>query len=120
MDIVYLRGLRIDTIIGIFDWERQHRQPVVLDVEMATDIRPAAADDDIALTLNYKAVSEALIDFVEASRYELVETLAEECAALLRREFGIPWLRLTLSKPQAVSRAQDVGIVIERGSRTGG
>lgn len=117
MDIIYLRGLRIDTVIGIFDWERQHRQPVVLDLEMATDIRSAAASDDIALTLNYKAISEALIDFVEASRFELVETLAEACAALLQTEFGITWLRLSLSKPQALSRARDVGIVIERGRR---
>ncbi len=117
MDIVYIRGLRIDTVIGIFDWEREHRQPVELDLDMATDIRPAAAADDIALTLSYKEVSERLIEFVEASQFQLVETLAEECAALLMSEFSLPWLRLRLGKPQAVNRARDVGIIIERGRR---
>lgn len=117
MDIVYIRGLRIDTVIGIFDWEREHRQPVELDLDMATDIRPAAAADDIALTLSYKEVSERLIEFVEGGQYQLVETLAEECAALLMAEFKLLWLRLRLGKPQAMSRARDVGIIIERGQR---
>jgi dihydroneopterin aldolase len=120
MDIVYIRGLRIDTVIGIFDFEREHRQPVVLDLEMATDIRPSAAIDEIGLTVSYKDVSERLIAFVENSEYQLVETLAEECAALVMNEFSVPWLRLQLGKPQALSRAADVGIIIERGVRQGG
>lgn len=115
MDIVYIRDLRIDTIIGIYDWERQVRQTVSIDLEMATDIRQAAATDDIQYALNYKAVSKRLIAYVENRNALLVETLAEELAGLIREEFNVSWLRLRLSKPGAVRGARDVGLVIERG-----
>ncbi len=117
MDIVYLRGLRIDTIIGIYDWERRTRQTVVLDLEMATDISRAAASERIEDTLNYKAVAKRLIAFVGESEFQLVETLAERCAALILEEFDVPWLRLTLNKQGAVRGATDVGVIIERGRR---
>jgi len=117
MDIVYIRDLRIDTVIGIFDWERQVRQTVSLDLEMATDIARAARSDHIDDALDYKAVAKRLMGFVGASEFQLVETLAERCAELVLREFGVPWLRLRLSKPGALRGARDVGIVIERGSR---
>ena len=117
MDIVYIRDLRIDTVIGIFDWERQVRQTVSLDLEMATDIARAARSDHIDDALDYKAVAKRLMGFVAASEYQLVETLAERCAELVLREFGVPWLRLRLTKPGALRGARDVGIVIERGSR---
>jgi dihydroneopterin aldolase len=116
MDIIFLRGLRIDTVIGIYDWERQVRQTVILDLEMATDIRLAAATDDIAHTLDYKAVSKRITTFVEESDFFLVETLAERIAAILLEEFSVPWVRLTLNKKGAISGATDVGIQIERGS----
>jgi len=116
MDIVYIRDLRIDTIIGIYDWERQVRQTVSIDLEMATDIRRAAATDDIQYALNYKAVSKRLIAYVEGRNALLVETLAEELAKIIREEFKVPWLRLRLSKPGAVRGARDVGLVIERGA----
>ena len=115
MDIVYIRDLRIDTVIGIYDWEREVRQTVSLDLEMATDIRVAAVSDSIEDTLNYKAVAKRLIQFVEESQFQLVETLSERCAALVLEEFAVPWLRLRLSKPGAVRGSRDVGIVIERG-----
>lgn len=117
MDIVYIRDLRIDTIIGIYDWEREVRQTVSIDLEMATDIRQAAATDDIQYALNYKAVSKRLISYVENRNALLVETLAEELAKLIREEFSVPWLRLRLSKPGAVRGARDVGLVIERGQK---
>ena len=117
MDIVFIRALRIDTKIGIYEWERQIRQTVVLDLEMGTDIARAAATDAIEDTLNYKAVAKRLIRFVGASEYRLVETLAEECARIVREEFGVPWVRLTLNKKGAVRGADGVGIVIERGQR---
>lgn len=117
MDIVFVSDLRIDTVIGIFDWERKIRQTVSLDLEMAADIKSAAATDAIDKTLDYKAVAKRLIDFVRASEFQLVETLAEECAALIRREFEVPWLRLKLSKPGAVSGSSAVGVIIERGMR---
>ncbi|HET8730969.1 MAG TPA: dihydroneopterin aldolase [Moraxellaceae bacterium] len=115
MDIVYIRDLKIDTVIGIFEWERRIRQTVSIDLEMAFDIRPAAASDNIADALDYKSVAKRLIAFVESSEFLLVETLAEKIAAIVRDEFGVPWLRLRLSKPGAVRGAKDVGVVIERG-----
>lgn len=117
MDIVYIRDLRIDTIIGIYDWEREVRQTVSIDLEMASDIRKAAETDDIQFALNYKAVSKRLIAYVENRNALLVETLAEEIAQMIRSEFNVPWLRLRLSKPGAVRGARDVGLIIERGSR---
>ncbi len=116
MDIIFLRDLRIETIIGIYDWERRIKQTVSLDLEMGADIRKAAASDHIDDTLNYKAVAKRLIEFVGASEYQLVETLAERIAELVLGEFNVPWLRLTVNKTGAVRGARDVGIVIERGA----
>jgi dihydroneopterin aldolase len=118
MDIIFLRGLQIDTVIGIYDWERQIRQTVIIDLELATDIRRAAATDDIAHTLDYKAVSKRITAFVEESTFFLVETLAERITGILLEEFSVPWVRLTLNKKGAISGATDVGIRIERGALT--
>jgi 7,8-dihydroneopterin aldolase/epimerase/oxygenase len=117
MDTVFIRELRIDTVIGIYEWEREIRQTVVLDLEMDADIAKAAATDAIEDTLDYKAVSKRLIEFVRASEFQLVETLAERCATIVLEEFEVPWVRLTLNKVGAVSAARDVGVIIERGSR---
>ena len=115
MDIIYLKDLRIDTIIGIYDWERSTRQTVILDIEMGTDIKKAAQSDAIKDTLNYKAVAKRLISFVEESEFELVETLAEKITEILLNEFKVPWLRLQLNKQGAVRGVRDVGVIIERG-----
>ncbi len=117
MDTVFIEDLRIETVIGIYDWERKIRQVVALDLEMAFDNRKPAATDRIADTLNYKAVSKRLIAFVEGSSFELVETLAERCAEIVMNEFGVPWLRLKLAKPGAVRGSKAVGVVIERGRK---
>ena len=117
MDIVFLRGLRIETVIGIYDWEKAIKQPVILDIEMASDIARGAATDRIEDALNYKAVSKRLKQFVGEARFELVESLAEHCAAIIREEFGVPWVRLTLNKTGAVTDADGVGVIIERGKR---
>ena len=117
MDIVFLRDLRIETIIGIFDWERRTRQTIILDLEMSADIARAAASDHIDDTLNYKAVAKRLMQFVGESEFQLVETLAERCAQIIREEFGVRWVRLTLNKKGAVRDATDVGVIIERGER---
>ena len=117
MDTIFLRELRIDTVIGIYDWERRIRQTVVLDLEMGADIAAAAATDSIDDTLDYKAVAKRVITFVEHSDFGLVETLAEKIVALIRTEFDVPWVRLTLNKAGAVRGSQGVGVIIERGSR---
>ncbi len=117
MDIIFLGGLEIQTIIGIYDWERQTRQTVVLDIEMAYDIEKAAETDDIQFTLDYKTVSKRIISFVEESQFFLVEKLIVEIANIIRHEFKVPWVRITLNKKGAISGASDVGIVIERGEK---
>jgi len=114
MDRVFIENLTIETVIGIFDWERDIRQTVSLDLEMDFDIRQAAATDAIADTLDYKAVAKRLIRFVERSEFQLVETLAEKCAAIVLAEFPVERLKLKLSKPGAVRGSSAVGVIIER------
>lgn len=113
-DYVFIEGLQIDTLIGIYDWERRVLQPLVFDIEMSFDNRVPAATDDIALTLNYKDVSKRLIEFVSQSSFGLVETLAERCAQIILGEFEVAKVRLKLSKPGAVRGALAVGVIIER------
>ncbi len=117
MDIVYIRELKIDAIIGIYDWERETKQTVSIDLEMGCDNTKAAASEDIADALDYKSVAKRLISFVEGSEFLLVETLAERIAAIVLDEFSVPWLRLRLGKPGAVTGSKDVGVIIERGSK---
>ena len=118
MDVVYIRELQVETIIGIYDWERNVKQVVSLDLEMATDIRKSATSDQIEDTLNYKAVAKRLINHIEHSNYQLVETLADSCAQIVLDEFEVPWLKLRLSKPGAIRGSKDVGVIIERGERS--
>ena len=117
MDTVYVHGLTVDTVIGIFDWEREIRQTVVLDVEMAVDISPSAATEDIDRTVSYKDVSDRLTQFVEQSEFLLVETMAEQIAGLILTEFAVPFVRIKLGKPDAIANACDVGVIIERGQK---
>jgi dihydroneopterin aldolase len=117
MDIIFLRGLEIETVIGIYDWERKIKQTVVLDLEMAADIHKAAESDRIEDALDYKAVAKRIIEFVEASDFFLVETLAERVAGIILQEFSVPWVRLMLNKRGAIRGASDVGILIERGEK---
>lgn len=116
MDRILIEGLEVRTVIGIYDWEREIRQTVRLDMEMAWDISRAGASDYIADTLDYKAVSKRLIAFVEGSSFGLIEALAEACARIVLKEFHVPWMRLKLSKPGAVRGSENVAVVIERGS----
>lgn len=114
MDIVYLNDLRIETVIGIYDWERRIKQTISLDLEMATDVAKAAASDSIEDALNYKAVAKRLIAFVGDSEFLLVETLAERIAQIVLEEFQVSWLRLKVDKQGAVRGARGVGVIIER------
>lgn len=117
MDIVFIRDLKVQTVIGAFEWERRIRQTVVLDIEMGVDIRQAAQTDHLEHALDYKAVSNRLTRFVGDSGFHLVEKMAESIATILQDEFGVRWLRLRVSKPGAVASAHSVGVLIERGSR---
>lgn len=117
MDIVYIRDLKIQTVIGIFQWERAIKQTVNLDIEMATDNRKAASSENIEDALDYGAVANRIIDFVQSSEFQLVETMAERISELVRSEFAVPWLRLRVGKPGAVREAKEVGVIIERGEK---
>lgn len=113
-DRIFLRGLAIDCIIGFIDWERRVKQTVVIDLEMTVDCRRVAVHDAVADTLNYKTVAKRLISFVEGSSFNLVETLVERIAAVILDEFGVAWVRVTVSKPGAIRGSRDVGVTIER------
>ena len=117
MDIIFLRDLRVDAVIGIWEWERKIRQTISIDLEMAADIRKAAASDTVEDTLNYKSVAKRLQAFVAESSFQLVETLAENIARIVIEEFDVPWVRVRVNKPGAIRGAKDVGILIERGAR---
>ncbi len=117
MDIVFIRDLQIETVIGIYDWERKVRQIISLDIDMASDIKKAADSDNIDDTLSYKTDAKRLIAFVEQSEFELVEALAEKICEIILGEFNVPWVRLTLNKPGAVRGSKSVGVMIERGQK---
>ncbi len=113
-DKIFIRALKTETIIGIFAWERQVKQTVVLDIELSADIRRSARSDSIDDTLNYKKVAKRVLAFVENSRFHLVETLAEHIAMLILEEFGVASVSLVLSKPGALRSSRDVGVILER------
>jgi dihydroneopterin aldolase len=117
MDKIFLDELKVDTVIGIWEWERRIRQTVVIDVEMSADIAKAAATDDVADTLNYKSVAKRVQTFVADSSFQLVETLAERIAAIIREEFAVAWVKVRVNKPGAIRGSKAVGVSIERGER---
>jgi dihydroneopterin aldolase len=114
MDKIFIHALKTETIVGIFDWERQVKQTVILDIEFSADIRKAALTDAIDDTLNYKRVAKRVLAFVEGSSFHLVETLAEHVAMLILEEFAVAWVSIALSKPGAIRGSRDVGVMLER------
>jgi dihydroneopterin aldolase len=114
MDKIFIHALKTEAIIGIFDWERQVKQTVVVDIELSADIAKAALTDSIADTLNYKGVAKRVLAFVETSQFHLVETLAEHIAMLILEDFGVEWVSIVVSKPGAVRSSRDVGVALER------
>ena len=114
MDKIFIHALKTETIVGIFDWERQVKQTVVMDIEFSADIAKAALSDSIDDTLNYKGVAKRVLAFVDESSFHLVETLAERIAMLILEEFGVSWVSITLSKPGAIRGSRDVGVTLER------
>lgn len=118
MDTIFLHDLKVETVVGIWDWERRIRQTISIDLEMGADIRRAAATDNIEDTLNYKAVAKRVQQFVGDSSYQLVETLAENIAAIVLDEFDVPWVQVRVNKPGAIRGSRDVGILIRRSKET--
>ena len=116
MDIVFVKDLRFKTIVGIWDWERQMPQTVSIDLEMGWDLKPAAKSEDINDALDYKAVSKRVEKFVTEKKFQLVETAADSIAAMVMDEFSVPWIKVAIHKPYAVTKSKSVGVVVERGS----
>jgi dihydroneopterin aldolase len=117
MDIIFLHDMKVETVIGIWEWERKIRQTVAIDLDMSADISAAAKSDNVTDTLDYKAVAKRVQAFVGDSSFKLVETLAEKIAGIVINEFGVVWVRVRVNKPGAIRSARDVGVLIERGSR---
>ncbi|HEV8018796.1 MAG TPA: dihydroneopterin aldolase [Steroidobacteraceae bacterium] len=113
-DRIFLHGLTAECIIGFIDWERRVKQTVVLDLEMPVDCRAASRSDNVADTLDYKKVAKRVLAFIEASEFQLVETLAHRIALLVLEEFAVEWVRVALNKPGAIRSSRDVGVVLER------
>lgn len=113
-DRIFLHGLTAECIIGFIDWERQVRQTVMVDLELPVDCRHAQRTDEVADTLDYKKVAKRALEFIGASEFKLVETLAHRLALVILAEFGVEWVRISLNKPGAIRNSRDVGVVIER------
>jgi dihydroneopterin aldolase len=116
VDKLFLRELRVETIIGFWEWERRVKQIVSIDLEIATDSKAAARADEVEAALNYERLADRVLEFVGTSQFKLVETLAEAIARIVVGEFGAPWVKVSVAKPGAIPRARDVGVVIERGA----
>jgi 7,8-dihydroneopterin aldolase/epimerase/oxygenase len=117
MDKVIIRDLALETIVGLYPWERAVKQTLLVDVDMATDIRQAAADDDLQYTVDYSAVCEAIVVLADEGKYQLIETLAENIAAMVLRDFSVLWLRVAVHKTDVMTHVGRVGIEIERGEK---
>jgi dihydroneopterin aldolase len=116
VDIIFLHGLKVDCVIGVWEWERRIIQTIIVDLDMAFDVRRAAKSDDISDTLSYRDVAKRVTAHVQAAKANLIERLAEEVAGILLEEFGAKWCRVRVNKRGAVTDAGDVGVLIERGS----
>jgi dihydroneopterin aldolase len=120
VDKVYIEGLTFQTTIGFYQWEKEIKQTLVIDLAMGWNTALAAENDELAKTLDYAEISEAIVKFANDNPVDLIETLAERVASFLMKQYHIPWLRLKLMKPTAVHNATTVGVEIEREQPTNG
>lgn len=118
MDIIFIEGLEVDARVGVYSWEKAIKQKLVIDIELHWDTCKAFKTDELEYALDYFSISQRVTGFIETTHFNLIETLAEKIAEIVRDEFGVPWLRLKLSKPGAVRGAKNVGVLIERGSKS--
>lgn len=114
-DRVLIESLTVYTTIGVYDWEKNIKQKLVLDLEMAWDNKPAGNSDNVEFCLDYFVVSQSITSFIEANKFELIETVAERVAQLVIEQFSVQWLKIKVSKPDAIANAGNVAVVIERG-----
>ena len=117
MDVLFIHGLRLDTEIGVYEWEKNIKQPISLDIEASTDARTPAASDQLRDALDYQKISDRVTEFINSKHFQLVETVAESVATILQQEFGVSWVKVRVSKLSAIKTVNAVGVVIERGQR---
>ena len=115
MDIIFLHGIEANCVVGVWEWEKQITQKIIVDLDVSADIATSAASDELSDTLNYKAVAEAVIEMLEVSRFQLIETMAEEVAKLVMNDFSVSWIKVRINKGGAVKHVRNVGVQIERG-----
>ncbi|MDP4536154.1 dihydroneopterin aldolase [Alkalimonas collagenimarina] len=114
MDSVFIKKLCIDTVIGVYEWEKAIQQRLELDLELSCNTAVAAAQDDIRQALDYSVIAQQVTDLVTAEPIELIETVAERVATLLLANFSTDRVQVTVHKPGAVPTAQTVGVRIVR------
>jgi dihydroneopterin aldolase len=115
MDVLFIHGLRIDTEIGVYEWEKNVKQPISLDIEVNTNVKTPAQSDELTDALDYQKVTDRVTEYINSQHFHLVETVAENVAELLQKEFQVSWVRVRVSKLSAIKTVDSVGVVIERG-----
>ncbi len=118
MDTIFIQQLKVDTIIGVYEHERTVKQPLIIDLQLDYDISQAAASDNLKYALDYHQLSIDIHQFVSESSYQLIEALAEALAKRILKNNAIKKVDLTISKPQALDLAQNVGIRINRSQKS--
>lgn len=118
MDILFVRDLKIDLLIGIYDWERQIPQTVQLDIDIGLTDNRAAESGRIEDTIDYGQVIKYIRETLPHEQFSLVEALAERIASIVRNDFGAPWVRVSVAKLGMANGVKQLGIIIERGSST--
>ena len=115
MDKVLIERLKVQAVVGVFEWERQIQQPLLIDVLLSVDTRQAAHTDELQYAVNYQAVAERITAVIQARQAKLIETLANQVAEMILTEFPlVQQVALTLRKPLAVTDTAAVGVSIER------
>ena len=115
MDIIFLRELKVETLIGVYEWEKRVPQTLQLDLEIALPNSRAGQSDDIADALDYAAVVRHIQSVLNSRHFNLLETLAEHIAQILLTDFNAPWVKVSVAKLNAIRGSRMVGINIERG-----
>ncbi|GAB2996651.1 dihydroneopterin aldolase [Psychrosphaera aestuarii] len=115
-DIVFIEALKVDTVIGVYEWEKSIQQTLQFDVEMRTDISAAAKVDDLSKTVDYAVVAEDIVRLAKDNQAELIETVAEKVAEQILTHYSVNSVKITLRKLGAVASTKSVGVIIERDS----
>ena len=114
MDIVFIRDLKLSARIGVWEWEQQIKQNLVIDLDLGTDIRKAGKSDELADAINYKNVALRVSDYVSSNNHRLIEAVAENIATIILSEFDVIWCKVKVTKPRAVEKSKSVGVIITR------